>query len=242
MRPVLNARHRRHAGGSTIRRMGHWTAIETPHGPVRGWRADPSRPSGAAVLVIQEIFGVNAHVRSVADRLAEAGFVALAPALFDPVEHGVELAYDADGVARGRALVAALGTDRAVDVLDAAAETLQMEGLRVGAVGFCWGGSMALLCCTRLGVPAVDYYGARSMPFLDEPARAALLCHFGGRDDSIPPADVQAHREQQPQAVVHVYPDAGHAFNRDVDPKVFIPAAAELAWRRTLDFLAEQLR
>ena len=222
--------------------MSHWTGIETPHGPVRAWRADPGAPSHAAVLVIQEIFGVNPHVRSVTERFAAAGFVALAPALFDPVEHDVELDYDAAGMQHGRALVTALGTDRAIDVLNAAAEKLQMEGLRVGAVGFCWGGSMAFLCNTRLGLPSISYYGARSLPFLDEHARAPSMFHFGGRDQSIPPADVGLHRQKQPQAQVFEYPEAGHAFNRDADPHAFHAASAALAWQRTLDFLREQLR
>ena len=222
--------------------MSRWTTIETPHGPVRTWRADPGRPPHAGVLVIQEIFGVNAHIRGVVERFAAEGYVALAPAVFDPVERGVELDYDATGIQRGRSLVTALGIDRAVDVLDACAQQLQMEGLRVGAVGFCWGGTLAFLCSTRLGVPAVDYYGARSVPFLDEPARAPLMCHFGGRDESIPPADIALHRQKQPQAQVFEYPEAGHAFNRDVDPKAFEPASAALAWQRTLDFFGEQLR
>jgi len=221
--------------------MAHWIDIETPHGPVHGWRADPTAPAGAAVLVLQEIFGVNAHIRSVAERFAAAGYVALAPALFDPVEHGVELDYDAAGIQRGRSLAAALGFDRAIAVLDASAEKLQMEGLRVGAVGFCWGGSVAFLCATRLGLPAVSYYGARSVPFLDEQARAPVMFHFGARDTSIPPADVALHREKQPQAQVFEYPEAGHAFNRDVDPQAYHPASAERAWRRTLDFLAGAL-
>src|SRR5688572_29509476 len=123
--------------------MNAWIDIETPHGPIRAWRAEPAGPSKGAVLVIQEIFGANAHIRSVADRLAAAGFVALAPALFDPVEHGVELDYTDAGMQRGRALVTALGIPRAMDLLNAAAEKLQMAGLRVGAVGFCWGGTLA---------------------------------------------------------------------------------------------------
>ena len=221
--------------------MSHWTGIETPHGPVRAWRADPGQPSHAAVLVIQEIFGVNPHIRGVADRFAGAGFIALAPALFDPVEHGVELDYDAAGMERGRALVAALGTDRALDVLDSAVDALQMEGLRVGAVGFCWGGSLAWLCSTRLSLPAVDYYGARTAPYLDEAPRAPVLCHFGGRDASIPPEMVERHR-RAPWTQVFEYPDAGHAFNRDVDPHAFHAASAALAWERTLAFLREQLR
>lgn len=222
--------------------MSRWATVETPHGPVRAWRADPGGPPHAGVLVIQEIFGVNAHIRGVAERFAAEGYVALAPAVFDPVERRVQLDYDATGIQRGRSLLTALGIDRAIDVLDASAQELQMEGLRVGAVGFCWGGTLALLCSTRLGVPAVDYYGARSVPFLDEPARAPLMCHFGGRDESIPPADIALHRQKQPRAQVFEYPNAGHAFNRDVDPNAFEPASAALAWQRTLDFFGEQLR
>jgi carboxymethylenebutenolidase len=210
--------------------MSRWTTLETPNGPVRAWRVDPGAPAHAGVLVIQEIFGVNAHIRSVAERLSSEGYVALAPAVFDPVERDVELDYDAAGIQRGRSLVAALGTGRAIDVLDACAQQLQMEGLRVGAIGFCWGGTLAFLCSTRLGLPAVDYYGA------------PLMCHFGGRDESIPPGDIALHRQKQPQAQVFEYPEAGHAFNRDADPKAFEPASAALAWQRTLDFLGDQLR
>ena len=220
--------------------MHRWIDIETPHGPIRGWRAEPAGPSKGAVLVIQEIFGVNAHVRSVVERLADAGFVAVAPSLFDPIEHGIELDYSE--VERARGLVTALGTERAMDLLNATAEKLQMEGLRVGVVGFCWGGTLAFLCATRLSLPAVCYYGARSVPFLDEHAGAPLMFHFGAEDPSIPAADVGKHREKQPQAQVFVYEHTGHAFNRDVDPKVYNEAAAKAAWRRTLDFLETQLR
>ena len=222
--------------------MHGWIDVETPHGPMRAWRADPAGPSKGAVVVIQEIFGVNAHIRTVADRLADAGYIALAPALFDPVEHGVELSYSDADMQRGRALVGALGTERAMDLLNAAAEKLQMEGLRVGAVGFCWGGTLAFLCAARLSLPAVCYYGARTVPFLDEPPHVPVMFHFGANDSSIPPETIAAHREKLPQAQVFVYEGAGHAFNRDVDPKAYVPAAAEPAWQRTLDFFEEQLR
>ena len=222
--------------------MARWIDLDTPHGPVRAWRAEPGGPSKGAVLVIQEIFGVNAHIRSVTERFAAAGFVALAPALFDPVEPGVELRYEQADFGRGRALVAALGVERAVDVLGVAAGVLQDEGLRVGAAGFCWGGTLAFLSNTRLGLPAACYYGARTIPFLDERARAPLMFHFGERDDSIPASDIALHRQQQPLAQVFVYPEAGHAFNRDVDPGAHEPASAALAWQRTIDFLAEALQ
>ena len=222
--------------------MPRWIDLDTPHGPVRAWRAEPGGPARGGIVVLQEIFGVNAHIRAVADRFADAGFVALAPALYDPVEANVELDYDSDSASRGTALRTALGFDRAVDIVEVAAETLSGEGLRTGVVGFCWGGSVAFLANTRLGLPAVSYYGARSVPFLDETANAPLMFHFGADDPSIPPADVDKHREKQPQATIHVYAGAGHAFNRDVDPKVYNEPAATTAWPRTLDFLETQLR
>lgn len=222
--------------------MTRWIDLNTPHGPVRAWRADPAGPSHGAVVVLQEIFGVNAHIRSVADRLADHGFVALAPSLFDPVEPGVELAYSEAETQRGVELRNRVGFDRAIDVVESAADLLQSEGLRTGVVGFCWGGSVAFLANTRLGLPSVTYYGARSVPFLDEPARAPLMFHFGARDKSIPPRDIDLHRAKQPSARIFVYEDADHAFNRDVDNSHYHAESAALAWQRTLDFLAENLR
>ena len=222
--------------------MAHWTDLDTPHGPVRAWRADPTGPSHSAVIVLQEIFGANAHIRSVAERFAAAGFVALAPSLYDPVAPGVELAYTEADTQRGAALRTELGFDRAIDIVASAAAALHNEGLLVGVVGFCWGGSVSFLANTRLGLPAVSYYGARTRAV---PRRSAA------RTDDVPlrrarrqhPAEVvEQHRSKQPTARVHVYPGANHAFNRDVDNHVHDPASAEQAWRRTLDFLGENLR
>ena len=221
--------------------MATWIDIDSEAGPIRGWRANPTGPSRGAVIVVQEIFGVNAHISDIVGRLADAGFVALAPALMDRVEPSVELDYDDAGVARGRDLVARLGFDRAVDLVDSAATLLQAEGLRTGAVGFCWGGSVALLANTRLGLPAVSYYGGRSVPFLGEPLRAPMLFHFGARDPIIPPADVQAHRDAYPQARAYVYEDAGHGFNCDRRAD-FHAASAAQAWTRTVDFFEDALR
>jgi len=220
--------------------MGRDIAFDTPLGSVAGWRADPVEAPRGALVVVQEIFGVNAHMRSVADRYAAAGYVALAPAFFDPVERGVELGYDGAGVARGRKLVDALGFDKAIAIVDAAAQLLRGEGLKVGAVGFCWGGSIALLANLRLGLPAVSYYGARNVQFLDEPLRAPMQFHFGERDGSIPANDVALHRVKMPTAEVHVYP-AGHAFNRDIDPTHYDADSARLAHRRALEFFAQSL-
>ncbi|GAB3385783.1 dienelactone hydrolase family protein [Lysobacter fragariae] len=222
--------------------MSRWIDLETPHGPVRAWWTEPSGPSRGAVVVLQEIFGVNGHIRAVAERFAAAGFVALAPALFDPVETGIELGYTEADAQRGVDLRNRLGFDRAVDIVAAADTLLESEGLRTAVVGFCWGGSVAFLANTRLGLPSVSYYGARSVPFLDEAARAPLMFHFGTRDRSIPPTDIELHRTRQPTAKVFVYDDADHAFNRDVDNTHYHAPSAALAWQRTIDFLAENLR
>lgn len=219
--------------------MGEWLHLDTAAGSVRAWFARPDAAPRGAVVLLQEIFGVNPHIRAVADGFAAEGFVAIAPALFDPVQPDVELGYDDDGFARGRELVAELGTDRALLVIETAARRLREDGHRPGAVGYCWGGSLAFLANARLGLPAVSYYGARTMPFIDETLRAPMLFHFGGRDASTPPEDIARHRQLHPQAALFVYADAGHAFNRDVDPRHFHAESAALAKRRTLDFLQE---
>ena len=195
--------------------MGERVDIETANGRIGGWLARQLGTPRGGIVVIQEIFGVNAHVRGVADRFAALGYAALAPALFDPVEPGVELGYDAVGIARGRELVGALGLDRALEGVESSANFLRKQNLSVAAIGYCWGGTVAFLANTRLGLPAVSYYGARSMPFIHEPAQAALLFHFGERDASIPAADIAATRAAQPDAGVHVWP-AGHGFNCDL--------------------------
>lgn len=221
--------------------MGEWQTLFTPCGAVQAWRAQPEGEARGALVVVQEIFGVNAHVREVCNRLAQSGFTAMAPAYFDLVEPGVDLPYDHTGMDRGRVLVNSLGLDCAVDVTEEAARVLRGDGLQAGVVGFCWGGTVAFLASTRLGLPAVSYYGARNVPFLDEPAGAALQFHFGGRDPHIPTDAVAAHRLKQPQAEVFVYEGADHAFNRDPDPP-YDPDAAALAWQRTLAFFNRHLQ
>jgi carboxymethylenebutenolidase len=189
-------------------------------------------------VVVQEIFGVNSHIRSVVDRFAAHGFSAIAPALFDHFERHVELGYDEDGVAKGRGFVEKLGFDRAVRYVAAAAEALDAPG-HTGVVGFCWGGTVAFLACTRLALPAVSYYGGRTVPFLHERPEAPLLMHFGEHDPIIPAEDRQKLREALPQAEMHVWP-AGHGFNCDQRAD-YNPTVAAQAMERTLAFLRHAL-
>ena len=219
--------------------MSEWMSLETPSGRIGGWLATPHVPPRGALVVVQEIFGVNTHIRAVCTTFAEHGYVAMAPALFDHFEHDVQLRYDPEGVARGRELVEKLGFERALEDVKAAAAQLQEYG-KVGVVGYCWGGTVAYLANTRLSLPAVSYYGARTVPFLDEQLDAPMMFHFGENDPSIPQTDVELHRQRHPEADIHVYP-AGHGFNCDQRDDFHRPSA-ELALERTLGLFRRALR
>lgn len=234
--------------------MGHWTELETPHGQVAAWHVTPAGTPRGGLVVIQEIFGANEHIRQVAEDFAAQGYAVLAPSFFDLIEKDLQLPYDSDGVKRGLELVGQLGVDKAVDVVAAAAKALaaivesphmDVRGVardshhRIGTVGYCWGGTIALLSAIRLGLPSVSYYGGRNVQFLGETPKAPMMFHFGERDKSIPPEAVQQHREKLPQMEVFTYP-ADHAFNRSVGHN-YEPESARLARERTLRFFAEHL-
>jgi len=220
--------------------MGHWVSLQTPTGNISAWRADPPVGSRGGLGVIQEIFGVNGNMRSVVDRFAGHGFTAIAPALFDHIEHHVELGYDEAGVAYGRKLVEQLGFDRAVADVAAAQRLLQPDG-NVGVVGYCWGGTVAFLSWARLRLPAVSYYGARTAPFLaHERSNAPLMLHFGEQDPMIPPEAVAAHREALPDAKIHLWP-AGHGFNCE-QRQDYNATVATQALQRTLAFFETTLK
>ncbi len=200
---------------------------------ISAYRADPPGLPLGGIVVVQEIFGVNPHIRRVVDGFAARGYAAIAPAVFDHVETGVELGYDAAGIEHGRALAAEVGFASAVTDVASAAVAIAAAG-PVGVAGYCWGGSVAYLCAARLGLPAVSYYGARTVPLLGVKPRAPLMLHFGEKDPLISPEDVQKHREALPGAEIHVYP-AGHGFNCDARAD-HEPQSAALALERTLDF------
>lgn len=204
---------------------------------IGGYLAQPQGKPKGGVVVIQEIYGVTPHIRDVADRLAEAGYTAIAPAFFDHLEAWLELDYDDVGSARGKALVTELGLERPLEDVASAAEAIASSG-KVGTVGFCWGGTVALLSAMQLGLPSVSYYGARNLSLLGRKPKAPVMFHFGENDPSIPPEAVTRHREALPDMDIFTYPGAGHAFNRDVaGDKHYHEAGAKLAWERTLAFL-----
>ncbi|MHC1479268.1 dienelactone hydrolase family protein [Frateuria aurantia] len=200
-----------------------------------------ARPEGqpkGAVVVVQEIFGLNAHIRDVVDRYADAGYLAIAPALFDPIQPGVELDYTAEGVAAGLEYVGQLGFDRPLAAIAAAAQEVAAAG-KVGVVGYCWGGSLAYLAAIKLALPAVSYYGGRNTLFTDQAAQAPLMFHYGEHDAHISAADRAQVQQANPDAPVYVY-DADHGFNCDRRGS-YNEAAAKLAQQRTLEFFARHL-
>lgn len=196
-------------------------------------------PSGAprgGLVILHEIFGVNAHIREVCEGYAERGYAAIAPALFDRAERGVELGYDADGIERGRVLRAAIGWEGSLLDVQAAIDRAGTYG-PVGIVGYCWGGTLAFLATTRLrGLRcAVGYYGGQTVPFARETPKVPLMLHFGEFDPRIPPEDVEEIRRHNPQIEMHYFP-ADHGFNCDHRKEWHEPSARE-ALRLTLAFL-----
>lgn len=227
--------------------MGHDIDLKAADGhKLSAWRADPAGTPRGGLVVIQEIFGVNAHIRAVADGFARDGYSVVAPALFDRVERGVELDYSPESIARGRDIRGKVGWDEAL--ADIAAAVAALKGTRVAATGYCWGGSLAWLAATRLsGISAsVCYYGGQIAQFRDEVPKCPVLMHFGSEDKSIPAADIDAIRaarpgvpihSARPGVSIHVYPGAGHGFSCDHRAS-YDPSSAALARTRTLEFLA----
>jgi carboxymethylenebutenolidase len=204
--------------------------------------AEPAAPTHSGLVVIQEIFGVNPHIRRVTDRFAQEGFLSIAPAIFDRVRPGIELDYNPDTMKEGFSYVTALDQKKTIADIDAAISWLRAQpGItRVGVVGFCWGGTLAYLANARLNVDAsVSYYGGGIQFYLEEKPKAPSMYHFGELDDHIKSDVWDAVRAAVPGAPLYTY-NAGHAFNRDVPP-AYQPEAAAQAMTRTLAFLHENL-
>ncbi|HXH65157.1 MAG TPA: dienelactone hydrolase family protein [Mariprofundaceae bacterium] len=229
--------------------MGEWISLTAADGhQLAAWREMPaSAPKGGLVLV-QEAFGVNHHMRDVAGRFAALGYEVVAPAMFDRYERGFEVGYGQDEIARGLAMLPGMDWDKALLDVEAArtalsvflADTLDHTRRHIGIVGYCFGGSMAwLAACRSPFAAAVCYYGSRIPAFSDRAPRCPLIAHFGRQDKSIPVEKVEALAKDYPDIPVYLY-DAGHGFACD-ERGSFDQAAHELAWQRTVDFLQASL-
>ena len=205
------------------------------------YEALPSAKPRGGIVVIQEIFGVNSHIRNVADGYAAAGFAAIAPQIFDRVERNVELGYEAQDMTRGVEIARGkLKMEQTLQDLQAAVDDAKRFG-KVGVVGYCFGGLMAwLAACELTGVSAaVSYYGGGVASQLDRKPRCPVMMHFGDKDAHIPLSDVDKVRKAHPGVNVNVYA-ADHGFNCDHRAS-YDAAAAKLALSRSLEFFAKNI-
>ena len=201
--------------------------------------AQPKGMARGGLVVIQEIFGVNQHMRKVADGFAADGYMCVTPALFDRTKRGVELGYGPADIPAGRDLRQTLKLDDVLLDLKAAVDVARSAG-KVGAVGYCWGGSLAFVCATRLGVnAAVGYYGGAIVPHKDETPGCPTMLHFGERDKGIPLTDVEIIRKARPDVTIHIYP-ADHGFNCD-ERGSWEPTSARIARERTLELFRKNI-
>ena len=204
--------------------------------------AESSGPARGAIVLVQEIFGVNSHIRSVADDYASHGFHVIAPALFDRVQRDLELGYNPTDSAQGMKTARQIGMDTAL--LDVAASighaSAEWPGRKIGVLGYCYGGSLAWLAATRLDpAAAVCYYGGQIAANAAERPHCPVMMHFGAKDPHIGSAEIGKIKAAHPELPLFLY-DAGHGFNCD-QRKDFEPQSAKLARQRTLEFFLRHL-
>lgn len=219
----------------------HFSLTTTDNHSLGAYRTDPAGKPKGAMVVLQEIFGVNSHIRNVCDRLAAEGYVAVAPALFDRFVRDFQSGYSADEVAHARTHLSKIDWPKMLLDTQAGLDEVRPVG-PVGVIGFCMGGSAAFLSATRLDglKAAVAYYSGQIVKFADEKPKCPVQMHFGETDASIPISDVEIVRRKRPDCEVYIYP-AGHGFYCD-ERASFHDECAQLAWQRTIAFLDKHMR
>ncbi|MFG1461865.1 dienelactone hydrolase family protein [Xanthobacter sp. DSM 24535] len=203
------------------------------------YRADPVGEPKGAVVVLQELFGVNAHIRKIVDDFALRGYVAIAPALFDRVQPDVALGYDEEGFAAGLALLEQLDDEKALNDVQAAVEAVKDTG-KVALVGYSCGGYLAYAAANAVtGIACViAYYGPGIVEAYGEKRKVPILLHFGEKDPLIPLEQVEQFRASRPNVSAFTYPDATHGFNCE-ERGSYHAASAQQALERTLFWIAQ---
>lgn len=223
--------------------MAEWITVQAEDGHNFDlYVARPANPPIAGLVILQEIFGVNAHIRSVADGFAKDGFLAVAPALFDRIEKGIQLGYEGPDRDRAMACLKQMDPSNAIkDVAAALAYARESTGKKVGVIGYCWGGLITWLSATRLHPDAaVGYYAGGIGNFAHETPQAPVQLHFGRLDTHIPAEQVNKVGSAHPEVEIHWYENAGHAFNCDMRASYHAESAAA-ARVQALTFLRKHL-
>jgi carboxymethylenebutenolidase len=223
-----------------MKTRGAWETLMARDGhEFHAWLAAPAGKPRGAIVVLQEIFGNNPHIRGLVDQYAAAGFVAISPSLYDRIGSRIETGYGPEDLTRARGYMLQVSREDALKDIAACINVVRHAG-RVAMVGYCWGGTLAWVGARSLPVhAAIGYYVSRIGEHLDGTPKCPMLFHFGERDANIPLADVEKARALFPLGEFHIYP-ADHGFNCNAR-KSYDQPSAELAWQRTQDFLARHV-
>jgi carboxymethylenebutenolidase len=223
--------------------MSEWVKVKSRDGfELDAYVSKPDGEPIGALVVIQEIFGVNKHIQSVVDGYAKDGFYVISPATFDRVEKGLQLDYTPDGWKKAMESMNKLDKEKAVEDIGATVEYARAAtGKKVATLGFCLGGLLSWVSAAKLPIDAaVGYYAGGIGNYADLTPKVPVLLHFGSKDDHIPEEQVDKVAKAHPEVQIFWY-DAGHAFNRDLDPASYDAASAKLARERSLEFLKKNL-
>jgi carboxymethylenebutenolidase len=208
---------------------------------LEAYRADPAGKPRGAIVVIQEIFGVNSHIKSVADGFAADGYVAIAPAMFDRAQRGYDTGYTPPEIEAGRAIMQKLDWKQTLLDVDAAVAEAKKSG-KVGIVGYCWGGTVAWRAAANTEGTAcsVPYYGGGMASFINEKPKVPVMANFGELDQSPTLEQAKSIAKAHPEITAHYYPNAAHGFNCDHRGS-YNAAASKLARTRTLEFFRKHV-
>jgi carboxymethylenebutenolidase len=222
--------------------MGSMIELKAADGhKLAAYRAEPAGKPRGAVVVIQEIFGVNSHIKSVADGYAADGYLVIAPAMFDRMQRGYDTGYTPPEIEAGRALMQKADWKQTMQDVAAAVEAAKAGG-KVGIVGYCWGGTVTWVAAARLSglACAVPYYGGGMPGFIGEKPKCPTMCNFGEEDKTPTLEQARAIAKAHPEITAHYYPGAGHGFNCDQRGS-YNAEASKLARQRTLEFFRKHL-
>ena len=224
--------------------MGQNITLKASDGhELQAYRADPAGKPKGCMIVLQEIFGVNHHIRAVADRIAANGYLAVAPCMQDRAQRGFEVGYTPPEIEQGRNMRGKVKNEDSLKDLRAAFDYLKAQNAgKIGAVGYCWGGSLAWMAATEIDglACAISYYGGEVANTADKQAKCPVMFHFGEKDASIPLDKVELIKQKQPNHPLYVYKDAGHGFSCD-ERGSFHPASHELALSRSKEYAAKYI-
>jgi carboxymethylenebutenolidase len=221
----------------------HFSLVAADSFKFGAYRADPTGAAKGGIVVLQEIFGVNHHIRAVSDRLAADGYAAVAPALFDRQQPDFECGYSPDEIANARKFVANPDWGAMMRDVQAAIDEAKKNG-PVAIIGFCMGGSLAFLAAAKLNglSTSIGYYGGQIAKNADEKPKVPTQLHFGEKDASIPMSDVELIKQKRGgDCEIYVYPDAQHGFHCD-ERGSYNEAASKLAWQRSMAFLQKHMK